>query len=92
MILGEIADRPLSPSAVAAIHEVSQGHPLFVRELYLHARDGGMLAGGAAPAAVDLPATYEAVIAWRLSRLPLDTRTVLNAHRLLPAGGRRRRC
>ena len=86
VILGDIAERPLSQPAVTAIHQVSAGHPLFVRELYLHARESGLLIGGGELVAADLPATYEAVIAWRLSRLPLDTRTVLNAIACFPHG------
>jgi hypothetical protein len=86
VLLAEQADRPLSAAALALIAQVSAGHPLFAHELYRHLREEDRLAAAQLPGAAELPATFEAVIAWRASRLPLETRTVINAICCFPRG------
>lgn len=86
LILGELADRPLPASVTAVLAEVSGGHPLFAVELYRHLVEEDRVAAGRVPSSSELPQTLEAVIAWRVSRLPLETRNVLGALACFPLG------
>ena len=79
VILSEIADRPLPAGVAATIHELTGGHPLFAREIYRHVAEEDRLGSDRLPTATELPATLEATIAWRMSRLGLETRSALNA-------------
>jgi DNA-binding CsgD family transcriptional regulator len=86
LILGEIADRPVPAAVAAVVAEVSGGHPLFALELYRHLVEEDRVAAGRVPSAGELPQTLEAVITWRVSRLPLETRNVLGPLACFPLG------
>jgi DNA-binding CsgD family transcriptional regulator len=86
LVLGEIADRPVPAAVVTVVAEVSGGHPLFALELYRHLVEEDRVTAGRVPSASELPQTLEAVISWRVSRLPLETRNVLGALACFPLG------
>jgi len=82
-MLAEMVERPLPSETLNLIQQASGGHPLFARELYRHLAEEGRLRGAAA---AQMPATFEDVIAWRVSRLPLEGRTALGALACFPLG------
>ena len=87
--LAQAAEEPISAATVALIQAVTDGVPLYARELYRHLRDENLLdgiTGRGLPAADDLPATLEALIAWRLARLGPEVRAALTALTAFPAG------
>jgi DNA-binding CsgD family transcriptional regulator len=88
-LLAQTADEPISTATVALVQTVTDGVPLYARELYHHLRDENLLDGingRGLPTVDDLPETLEALIAWRLARLGPEVRAALTSLAAFHAG------
>ncbi|HWH23260.1 MAG TPA: AAA family ATPase, partial [Candidatus Limnocylindria bacterium] len=81
-MLTELHGVPVGPAVARLVQSITGGLPLFADQLFRHLAEEGLLPRPGRqqlPAEAELPASLEAVVAWRVSRLGLETRTALLA-------------
>lgn len=85
-------DTPPPPGIIAAIYSVTEGNPLFVREVYQHLRERGRLSDTSGRYFTELkldqigiPERVKSLMGIRLSRLSSETRTVLASAAIIGA-------